>query len=199
MKSLLAPLLSSKSRGLSRQPVMGDEQTSDQVSSPSAALQGNIAFIAIENIFQLFDFSGLTGKLVVQATNNSGSFFFRKGVLIHGLLRVSNRKIGQILVDAGLLSEAQLAESLRLHQENESQQRFGHYLLEQGYIAPERLEQSLLNQAKEAFFEVLTWKTGTFTFYPDQMPETEEVKLYARIDHLLLEGMIHIDQSTFKS
>ncbi len=159
------------------------------------ALQGNIAAIALDNIFQLLDFAELTGKLEVHAPENIGNFYFTGGVLTYGMLQIHQRKIGEILLESKMISSEQLQECLRLHAQGLFQRRFGQILLEQGYIEPSGLDDSLLRQIKEAFFEALSWQEGTFAFYPDQLPSPEAVRLEARIDHLLLEGMVYIDNT----
>jgi len=159
------------------------------------AMQGNIAAIALDNIFQLFDFAALTGKLEVHSPENIGNFYFTQGVLTYGMLQIHQRKIGEILLESKMITAEQLQECLRLHAQGLFQRRFGQILLEQGYIEPSGLDNSLLRQIKEAFFEALSWQEGTFAFYPDQFPAPEAVRLEARIDHLLLEGMVYIDNT----
>ena len=169
-------------------------QTSTPQPGGTVALQGDIAVIAIEDVFQLFDFAALTGKLEVFSPANSGTFYFKKGALVHGVLQISPRRIGEILLESRLISPEQLQECLRLHKHQHPKLRFGRFLVEMGYILPERLDESLLSQIKESFFETLSWQQGSFLFYQNQEPEPEEVRLSARIDHLLLEGMIRIDR-----
>lgn len=169
-------------------------QTSTPQPGGTVALQGDIAVIAIEDVFQLFDFAALTGKLEVFSPANSGTFYFKNGSLIHGVLQISPRRIGEILLESHLISREQLQECLRLHEDQHPQRRFGRILIEKGYIPPERLNESLLSQIKESFFETLSWQEGSFLFYQNQEPELEEVRLSARIDHLLLEGMVRIDR-----
>lgn len=176
-----------------------NEGSAPTVSTPPAALQGDIAAIAIENIFQLFDFAAMTGKLEVQSTDNSGVFYFRKGMLIHGLLRINQRKIGQILLDSHMITAEQLEECLQLHQQTGGRQRFGQMLLDKGYAEPYALDKSLLRQVKEAFFTTLSWNEGYFRFYPNQVPSPDEIQMFGRIDRLLLEGMVHIDQTALDS
>jgi len=195
MSPFLRTLFKPQAKKAAPQPGQRDEEPAPTATTPPA-LQGNIAAIAIEDVFQLFDFAALTGKLEVESTANSGTFYFRKGVLIHGLLRINHRRIGQILLDSQVITEQQLEECLRLHEQTGSRQRFGQILLDKGYAKPDRLDKSLSLQVKEAFFEALSWHEGTFRFYPDQVPAPDEVQLYARIDHLLLEGMVHIDQTS---
>lgn len=160
------------------------------------ALQGNIAAIALENIFQLFNLAALTGRLEVQSPENTGNFYFTKGVLTYGMLQIQQRKIGEILLEANMISPSQLQECLRLHAQGQFQQRFGQILLEQGYVLPDSLDSSLSRQIKEAFFATLSWHEGTFAYFPDQFPSPEAILLQARVDHLLLEGMLSIDNTT---
>lgn len=174
---------------------MGNGAESVLATVPPPALQGDIAAIAIENIFQLIDFAALTGKLEIESTVNSGTFYFRKGMLIHGLLRVNHRRIGQILLDARLITADQLEECLRIHEQADTRKRFGQILVDKGYAQSEWLEKSLVHQIKESFFEALSWQDGSFVFHPGQAPPPEEIQTYSRIDRLLLEGMVHIDQA----
>ena len=171
-------------------------KTEKPVAAPGAiALRGDIAAIALENIFQLFDLAALSGKLEVQATTNSGSFYFKQGVLVSGMLRISHRKIGEILLESEMITAEQLEECLFLREQRKPQQRFGQILLEKGYIEPTGLNDILLQQIKESFFQALSWQEGTFVFYHNQVPATETIQLEARVDHLLLEGMVYLDNS----
>lgn len=165
----------------------------DDANRATAAFQGDIAAIALENIFQLFDFAALTGKLEVSAPNNHGSFYFTQGTFTYGMLRVHPRKIGEILSASGVISEEQLRECLRLHEQDGQQRPLGQVLLDRGYVEPGRLDNSLLRQVKEAFFTALAWRQGTFAFYPGLVPAPETMQLQERVDHLMLEGMVYLD------
>ena len=191
MKSILRKLFLQPKPALV-QPI---EETVAPSVAAAIALQGDIAAIALENVFQLFDFAALDGKLEVQSTANTASFFFKNGVLTYGLLQINHHKIGEVLLESGMITAEQLQECLLLHEQTKPQPRVGQILLDKGYIQPDVLDNALLCQVKEAFFEVLSWKEGTFMFYQDQYPSPEEVQLYARIDHLLLEGTIYLDDT----
>lgn len=177
------------------QPVPQAEKTAAKPARAAVALQGDIAAIAIENIFQLFDFAALTGKLEIRTTANTGNFYFRKGMLTYGILQINHFKIGELLLASKMITPEQLQECLQIHEQNPSRQRFGQIFLEKGYIQPGHLSDSLLRQIKQAFFEALSWQQGTFHFYLDQNPAPEEVQICTRIDHLLLEGMVYLDNA----
>ena len=195
MKSILQTIFGHQPQErTSAPPLLREEPLAAVPAGAAVALQGNIAEIALENIFQFLDLAALTGRLDVRSPANGGSFYFRNGVLTHGVLHVSQRRIGEILLESNLITADQLQECLRLHEQARPPKRFGQILLDRDYIPPAKLDNSLLQQMKEAFFETLSWHEGTFSFYPKLVPAPEEMQTRARIDSLLLEGMMHLDE-----
>ena len=195
MKSILQTIFGHQPQEPAAAPPLVRENSSAAVpAGTAAALQGDIAAIALENIFQFLDLAALTGRLDIRSPANSGSFYFRNGALTHGVLRVSQRRIGEILLESNLITTDQLQECLRLREQARPPRRFGQILLDQGYIPPAKLDGSLLQQMKEAFFETLSWHEGSFSFYPKLVPAPDEMQTRARIDSLLLEGMMHLDE-----
>ncbi len=162
-----------------------------------AALQGDIAAIKLDDVVQLVDYAGLTGELEILSSQNTGYFYFQKGLLIFGLLLSRQQKIGELLLAEQLITSEQLAECLELHQNEERKQRLGNIFIEKGYVKQDNLTSSLSKQIKESFFEALTWKEGSFQFYVNQAPGEDELLLNERVDSLLLEGMVHIDNEEF--
>lgn len=160
------------------------------------SLQGNIAAIELNNIFQFFVYAAASGELRVVADHNNASFFFQKGMLIFGALSVNQKRIGDLLLDSGLIAEAQLSECLKIHAQHGMRRRLGDILVRKGFLKFESLAESLKHQAREAFFETLTWKQGMFFFYADQYPSQEEILINDRIDHLLLEGIVRMDNTS---
>ncbi|WP_028579615.1 DUF4388 domain-containing protein [Desulfogranum japonicum] len=159
------------------------------------ALRGDIAAIGLEDVFQLFNFAGLTGELEVQGVSNNGFFFFEKGALIFGALDNKQTKIGELFLASGRITEEQLNECLAIQKQNGNTQRLGQILIAKGYIGRNNLTASLSRQMREAFFDVLTWSEGVFSFYLDHAPGKDEQRLHERVDALLLQGAMHIDHS----
>ncbi|MBM9616531.1 DUF4388 domain-containing protein [Desulfobulbus rhabdoformis] len=175
---------------------VGFSQTSNTDSGKnmdSIGFQGNIAAVSLDNIFQLIDFASLTGKLIVQAQNNDGNFYFSAGIFVHGTLRVNPHRIGALLLENSVITTAQLEECLQLHEQSSPPQPLGQFLVEKGYVDPQYLDESLGQQVKRAFYESLAWQEGTFAFYPGEDPIGAVNQIQERIDHLLLEGMIYLD------
>lgn len=159
------------------------------------ALQGNIALIELNNVFQFFDYASASGELRVIGDNNNASFFFQKGMLIFGALSVNQKKIGDLLLASKLITQAQLTECLDIHAQHGRRRRLGDILVRKGFLSFEDLADMLKMQAREAFFTTLSWKKGMFFFYADQYPSKEEILINERIDHLILEGIVRIDDN----
>jgi hypothetical protein len=155
--------------------------------------QGDIAVIALDNVFQLIDLAGLSGRLEVRAQENGGTFYFVNGVFIYGTLQVHPRRIGSILLDSGLISEQQLQECLELHKHEHQRRPRGQILLDRGYVDPARLDVFLQQQIREAFYASLSWRQGSFAYYPGEVAHPATIQLRERVDHLLLEGMVYLD------
>ncbi len=196
MKSFFLSLFNNKNVSLSEQ---ADKEFSKQKiikSGKISALSGDIGLIPLDDVVQLFDFCALTGELEIQAIENNGYFFFDKGALVFGMLGSNRQKIGEILLAEKQITNEQLDECLTIHRNQEKPDRLGNILMQKGYLKQGTLTSSLSQQVKWAFFEALTWKEGTFSFYVGQRPQKEEILLHERVDRLLLEGMVHIDNNS---
>lgn len=167
----------------------------DSRHKAGVSLQGNIATIELNNIFQFFDYATVSGELRVVTDHNNASFFFQKGILIFGALSVNQKRVGDLLIESNLITEIQLAECLRIHAQHGRRRRLGDILVRKGMLDYERLAEVLKTQAREAFFETLGWKKGMFFFYANQHPSKDEILINERIDHLLLEGIVRMDNS----
>jgi hypothetical protein len=86
-----------------------------------------------------------------------------------------------------------------LHKNNSSQPRIGRILVEKNYLQQEDLEKVHKEQSKAAFFEILSWQKGSFTFVINSKPQGEDIFLQERIDHLTLEGVLHADELANRS
>lgn len=160
---------------------------------PGVALQGDIAAIELNNIFQFFDYASISGELRIVGEKNEASFFFQKGVLIFGALDINQKKIGNLLVESNLITAKQLSQCLEIHARHGGKRRLGEILVRKGFLRFANLAEMLKKQAKEAFFTTLSWQKGMFYFYPGQYPSKEEILINERIDHLVLEGIVRMD------
>jgi hypothetical protein len=195
MKTFLQNLFSRRPAAGPVPPLLHPEASGSDRDAVPAAMQGDIAAVSLVNIFQFFSLAGLTGRLDIHSTANSGFFYFSEGILTHGVLQTSQRRIGEILVESQAITEQQLQECLRVNASTGPAKRIGEVLLERGYLHPVKLDDTLFMQMKEAFMATLSWEEGNFAFYPDLTPPHGDFQTSARIDQLLLEGMVDNDEA----
>ena len=180
----------------SNQMATANSMTKKSDKRKTVDFQGAINIVTIEGVFQLLYFASLTGKLILLNPPDKATFHFVKGQLTWGSLHTKQKQIGQRLLDSELITEEQLNECLTIHINEKNKKRLGEILLEKGFLQSDLLHHSLKEQAKEAFFSVLSWKTGTFAFISNFTSDEDEVSISERIDHLLLEGVVQIDSNS---
>ncbi len=161
-----------------------------------AAFRGDLAVITIENLMQLVSHAALSGELYLVTPGNSAVFFVHEGLLIYAYLEENPLRIGERLIQKNLITKEHLQECLSQYQRKSAQLKIGKILVENGYLQQADLETTIKEQIKDIFFEVLSWKEGSFTFSIKKIPTADCIFLEERIDHLILEGIIHLDTLT---
>ena len=181
----------------------GDNTQQDEVttltfnsSKKTSPFQGDLSVITIENLMQLVGHASLSGELQLTTPNNSAVFFVHKGTLVYGYLENNPMKIGQILIQENYITSEHLQECLSQYKKESPRPKIGKILVEKGYLQQDDLKKAIKEQIKAIFFEVLSWKEGSFTFSIKKIPSGEGIYLEERIDHLILEGIIHLDNLT---
>ncbi len=180
-----------------------DDSRQDDVSSLTftsnkvpAAFQGDLSVITIENLMQLVGHAALSGELQLTTPGNSAIFFIHEGTLIYGYLENNPMKIGQRLLEKNHITSDHLQECLSLYKKNvPPRPKIGKILVEKGYLRQDDLKEAIKEQIKDIFFDALSWKEGSFTFSIKQILSNEGIFLEERIDHLILAGLIHLDDS----
>jgi hypothetical protein len=178
----------------------GDSTQQEEVSTltfnsskKTAPFQGDLSVITIENLMQLVGHASLSGELQLTTPSNSAVFFVHKGTLVYGYLENNPMKIGQILIQENYITSEHLQECLSQYKRESPRPKIGKILVEKGYLQQDDLVKAIKEQIKAIFFEVLSWKEGSFTFSIKDIPSGEGIFLEERIDHLILAGIIHLD------
>jgi len=160
----------------------------------AVALQGDLSIVTIENLMQLMGHAGLYGELQIQTPTNSALLFVERGMLIYSYIKNTPMRIGQRLIQGNYVTSEQLQDCLSLYRNTSSQPRIGKILVAKKYLQQEDLEKVYKEQARDNFFEILSWQTGSFAFVVKRLSKNETISLQERIDHLTLEGVCHADE-----
>jgi cytochrome c-type biogenesis protein CcmH/NrfG len=161
------------------------------------AIEGPLAELSIQDVLQLLELAHKTGLLTVRSDrlNDEAIVHFTRGAIVFAVRRRSTRRLGQLLIRAGRLTQRELDRALELQRANPAQ-RLAEILLEMGSIAEEELERQLRFQMEETIYEIMPWTDGYFKF--EERADLSEQRLLARVrvESLLMEGARRIDEWT---
>lgn len=158
------------------------------------AIEGPLEELNLQDVLQLLEMSHKTGILTVRADgpNDEAVIHFDDGVIIFAARRRSTRRIGQLLLRAGKLTERELDRGLEL-QRGEPGRRLAEILLEMGSVQEQDLVQSLHFQMEETIHEIIPWKKGYFRF-EERATRQYRVMAHIHVESILMEGARRIDE-----
>ena len=161
------------------------------------AIEGPLQELSIQDVLQLLDLAHKTGVLTIrsESLDDEAIVHFSKGAIVFAVRRRSTRRLGQLLIRSGKLTQRELDSALDL-QRRDPTRRLAEILLEMGSISEEELERQLRFQMEETIYEVMAWDEGYFRF--EERAEIASNRLLARVrvESLLMEGARRIDEWT---
>jgi outer membrane protein assembly factor BamB len=157
----------------------------------TVTMRGDLEQINLADIFQTLAMSKMEGVLRVHNPLEERQILCRDGyvrILVPG--RLATRRLGQRLIQAGLLQPEQLKAALL--SQRKQKRPLGTMLVQAGLIQQEQIDELVGMQLGEDLFALFTWRHGAFEFYKG--PVTNDVQRAAfeacpefEVNSLLLE------------
>src|SRR5206468_248626 len=157
------------------------------------AIKGSLKEASLPDVLQLLSMGKKTGCLAVTHRNNFGYIYFDKGLISYASIVNRRDRIGDILMKAGVITQAQLDAAI-LAQSMHRDKRIGDLLVAQGAVKREQLHAQIRVQIEEAVYYLFTWTQGTFNFESDVRPEEQDFVVSINPESLLLEGARRVDE-----
>jgi putative nucleotidyltransferase with HDIG domain len=126
------------------------------------SVKGDLELMTLPELLQWPEMNGKSGTLAISGAGEEKFFYFQQGQLIYFNSRGKGDKVGEHLIDAGLMSREKLVKSL-----SESKKLhipFLGYLISENICTRETLQDILTRMVNSAITEVLQWPSGTFEF-----------------------------------
>jgi len=158
-------------------------------------MRGKISDFGIPEIFQLVATQGKSGALTIQGDERKTVFLFTEGKIVDV---VPDRRLarggllGNMLVDAGYLTEEELRRLLSL--QGQEGKKLGEILVEKGKISREILSRYLYLQVKESLYHALMIKEGEYHFETFAVRPPSWMATPMRADVLMMEGVQFLDE-----
>jgi type IV pilus assembly protein PilB len=130
----------------------------------TVTMHGDLDQISLADIFQTLAMSKMEGVLRVRNPLEERQVYCSDGyVRILVPARLTLRRLGQRLIQAGLLQADQLRSALV--EQRKDRIPLGQLLVRDGLITQEELDEIIGMQVAEDLFALFTWKHGTFEFF----------------------------------
>jgi hypothetical protein len=142
-------------------------------------LEGSLDAFSLPDVFQLLSNTKKTGGLHLTSDGSDGVVYFDGGQVTGASADCSRQPLARRLVGSGAVTDDALSGAVSAAEGTES---LGvvRALLDHGSVDPDLLRQAAKDQAVDAVFDLLRWRTGDFSFALDEInPDDVGVKLPA--------------------
>jgi hypothetical protein len=130
---------------------------------------------SFQDALLLIGLKARTGELVLESGNNIGTIIFHKGNVLQAFSPYS-RAIGDLLVEDGSITEAELLEIL-LKQKKAAVSPIGVLFLETGKVSFEVIEMMVHQQIRQSIKEFTTWQELRFSFVDKEIEPFDRINL----------------------
>ena len=155
-------------------------------------LKGNFETFYLNSIMQMLHNDQKTG--VFRATNGKDEAFiyFNGGAVTYAMGSQREARLGYLLKKRGLISAEKLKSCLV--SAKEKKQALGKYLMENGDITLDELNEMLAKQTEVILFNLFKWKKGDFEYKDTQVNLKGLVDVKINVLKIILEASRRIDE-----
>lgn len=150
--------------------------------------------LSLPEILQFLSMGKLTGTLTVQHGNYTVHLHLRRGKLVNSSSLGRPRKLGQMLVNQGLVSRQDMEEALTYQRSLPNPPPLGQILIERGLLTRDQLRQAIRLQLEEEMWDLFSLQEGVFKFDYGDEQSVGEVLVELDIEPLIIEGTRRLDE-----
>jgi hypothetical protein len=158
------------------------------------ALQGDLRDFSITEIVQLIGQQFKTGVLNVRHGRKRVEIYFVDGMIVHvfSSYRAKKDLLGEILVNAQVITQQQLDQALKLQQE--TLQYLGEILIDLQWLKKEEVLRVIQNQIYETIYDLFRWGEGHFRFDLKLVEKYRRIPLALSPENALLNVLRMLDE-----
>ncbi len=160
----------------------------------SIPLTGQIQKIPLPDILQDLRSRKATGTLTLHREDIAKSIHVRDGQIIFAMSNDARDRLGECLVKAGKITQANLDYALTLYRKHMGLKKMGAILVESGLVPPKELFNGLKIQVKDIIFSLFLWREGEYHF-KEGLP-SDVIQLQININELISEIIARMKRKT---
>ncbi len=149
------------------------------------SFHGELEHLPIVDVIQLINSSRKSGLLTVSGRKGESQLVFKDGFIVSASHLNNSVRIGQLLVDMGLISQEQLEQGLKKQQlDGDARKPLAITLIEMELVQEKDAYKGLQHLIEMTIVEILTWKKGKFTLEHHVEVADSEFRYYPeKMDH----------------
>ncbi len=141
------------------------------------SINGVLEDLALADVLQFVHLGRRSGTLYLwQDNEHRAEIGFHEGRIISAWTP-GHRKLGDLLVAAGLLEPATLNHALESQRLEHGERTIGQILLQSGTVTQRDVHRVLKEQVEATIFDLVTWRQGNFHFEVDELHPVDEIGL----------------------
>jgi hypothetical protein len=118
-----------------------------------------------------------TGTLTLRKDDVTKNIHIRDGQIIFAMSSDPGDRLGESLVKAGKITQANLEHALELYRKHMGLKKMGAVLVESGLIPPKELFSGLKIQVKDIIFSLFLWRDGEYCFEERLPPNVIQLQI----------------------
>lgn len=155
------PAIADKAVILCQKPVHVTEDNPEV--STAMSFTGDLEHLPIVDVIQLMHSTRKSGTLVIKCPKGESQLVFKDGYIASANHLNNSIRIGQILVDSGIVDNTELTSALKIQESaGDDRKPLIATLMEMGKINKEEAFKCLETLIERTIVEILTWSKGTF-------------------------------------
>lgn len=168
------------------------------------SFSGDLEYLSIVDVIQLLHSTRKTGTLKIAGRKGEISLAFNDGYIIGASHYDTGTRTGTILVEAGVIRQADLDRALEIQaQAGQNRRPLIATLLENNLVDKDDAYRGLETLIELTIVEILTWKKGTFALEPDTIrvcdefryfPDSLKEELVLPTEHVLMDALRIYDE-----
>lgn len=152
-------------------------------------MHGQLSARSVADVCRELAEASATGVLHITGLEAAGRLVFDQGRLVAASSPTPGSRLGDRLVNGGLLAEEALEQVLEEQTDAQpgERPRLGQLLVDRGLVPIGAVRLVVQEQLLDAVFDLIGWRDGTYRFEADADPDTPEVPLAVPVDQALVE------------
>ncbi|MGI8908882.1 MAG: DUF4388 domain-containing protein [Candidatus Sumerlaeaceae bacterium] len=151
--------------------------------------------MSLPEVLQFLGMGKMTGALTIVHGDYAATLVLRQGRLINSSSLGRSRRLGQMLINRGLIERSAVEEALAYQQDFSPGTPLGRILVHRGYLTMDQLRQAIRLQLEEELWDLFSLREGSFKFeHGDEATIGSDSVVELEIEPLILEGTRRQDE-----